>query len=70
MTGIWSPPLMKIIPSPPEWGERVRVRGVYFHGKKQEHLFALLRLCISARDILVAAIRISALLLSYCHKPS
>jgi hypothetical protein len=42
MTGIWSPPLMKIIPSPPSGGERVRVRGVYFHGKKQEHLFASL----------------------------
>jgi len=25
---------MKIIPSPPDRGERVRVRGVYFHGKK------------------------------------
>jgi hypothetical protein len=34
MTGIWSPPFMKIIPSPPGGGERVRVRGVYFHGKK------------------------------------
>jgi hypothetical protein len=32
--------------------------GVYFHGKKQENLFAPLRLCVSARDILVAAIRI------------
>jgi hypothetical protein len=27
-----------------------------------------LSICVSARDILVAAIRISALLLSYCHK--
>jgi hypothetical protein len=39
----------------------------YCH-KKQENLFAPLRLCVSARDILVAAIRVSALLLSYCHK--
>jgi hypothetical protein len=29
---------------------------VYFHGKKQEHLFAPLRLCVFARDILVAAV--------------
>jgi hypothetical protein len=35
---------------------------VYFHGKKQEHLFAPLRLCVSARDILVAAIRIRGIL--------
>jgi hypothetical protein len=25
---------MKIIPSPPDWGARIRVRGVYLHGKK------------------------------------
>jgi hypothetical protein len=43
---------MKIIPSPPEWGKRVRVRGRIFTVKTRKSL------CISARDILVAAIRI------------
>ena len=28
---------MKIVLSPPNWGERARVRGVYFHGKKSEN---------------------------------
>jgi hypothetical protein len=30
---------MKIVPSPPNWGERARVRGLYFHGKKPENAF-------------------------------
>jgi hypothetical protein len=34
MTGFLSLPRMKIVPSPPIWGERARVRGAYFHGKK------------------------------------
>jgi hypothetical protein len=46
-------------PLSPQRGERVRVRGVYFHGKNKK---ISLRLCVFARDILVAPIRIRGIL--------